>query len=136
MADVTVTAASVLQVSGQTKDVVAGEAITAGDWVYEDSTASGKAKKADTSSQAKATVTGMALNSAPAADQPLRIATSGVVKPGGTLTVGTIYVASDNGGKLRPAADNGSGDWVTELGVATAADTLKIGLNVSGVQVP
>ena len=61
---------------------------------------------------------------------------SGSVDLGATLTVGEAYVVSTNKGAIAPIGDLTTGDYVTVLGIASAADNLLLNINVSGVVKP
>jgi hypothetical protein len=61
------------------------------------------------------------------------MATSGPIDLGATLTVGETYYVSDTAGAIMPSADVSSGEYVTALGVATAADTINLDINASGI---
>lgn len=136
MADIVVTAANVKATNAQTKieyGRVAAATIAAGEVVYIDTTTS-KVNLADTDSATAAVRTprGIALNSA-AADQAVAIAYGGQVTLGAVLTKGTIYALSDVAGKIRPVADNASGDYVNILGVASSTSVLDLAINASGI---
>jgi len=138
MADLSITAANVSAdddaVSKQ--EWTAGATITAGQAVYIDSSDSNKAKLAQSDgTEAEAEVKGIAMNGA-ASGQPVIIATSGDIDLGATLTVGTIYVLSQTAGGIAPSADLTTGDYVSILGVADAADNLVIAISNSAVEVP
>lgn len=134
MADLSVTAASVqLMSSANTQRVQAGEAgITQGMSVYMDTADSDKWKKCINTSAAAALAGGIALTPA-GDDEYFLIVTSGKVDLGATLAVGEVYGVSDTAGKIRPVVDDGTGDFVTILGVATAADALDVQIRASGV---
>lgn len=136
-ADLSITAASVVPTTGYTKDTgIAGATITAGQTVYKDSTDSDKLKLADANATtATATVVGIALHAA-ASGQPLTIITGGILNPGATVTVGTIYVVSATAGGIAPSTDLVTGWYVGILGVGITSSTIRIGLNMSGVAVP
>jgi predicted transcriptional regulator len=138
MADLTQTAADVLASAGAgTGNGTAGEAIDAGQVVYQKSS-DGKLWLADAvTAAANAQAKGIALNDA-AAGQPVTYAKSGGVDVGATLTVGTVYVlsATSGGGNICPVADLVADDYVTILGPATAADNLALNIDITGVQVP
>ena len=142
MADVTITAASVLHGSGATlEDGLAGEAITAGQSLYwKTSTRTWfKAKNSGTAAEsgyATGSKVGFAVNSAPGAGQYVKVLRGGLYTAGGTLVVGTAYVIGDAYGGLAPASDLGSSDYVTVMGVATTAAILKVDPLISGVEVP
>ena len=138
MADITVTAANVQEVAGaSTQTVTYGATITQGQSLYLD-TSVDKWKLADCdSTAATAGSGGVAIALTSGADgQKGIIVTSGNVDLGATLTVGEIYVLSGNAGGIAPEGDLASNDYVVVLGVATAADNLKMQIINSGVQVP
>ena len=137
MPDITITPTSVLRVSGPEGNGVAGEAITQGDVIYEDSSDSNKIKLTDAdASEATANAKGIALNAA-GTGQPITYAKDGAeVNVGGTVAVGTPYVVSGNAGKIAPASDLASSDYTTILGVGKTAANIVLNLQVSGVQVP
>jgi len=53
---------------------------------------------------------------------------------GSILTTGTIYVLSDDGA-IAPAADLGSGDYVSIIGIAVSATVLDVQIHNSGVEI-
>lgn len=135
MADISVTAANVLASSQATiRRGIAGATITAGQVVYEDSTASNKFKLADANaSAATAAPVGIALHGA-ADGQPLAIATEDPdFTPGGTLSITAassngVYVLSATAGGFCLAADLAAGHYPNVLMVAksTTKAVLKI----------
>lgn len=136
MADLTQTAANV---GVQTKTVSlqimqAGETLTQGQPVYKKA-ADGKAWLADSDAEATAKAVGITMTSA-ATDEFVILAKSGGVDLGATLTVAETYVVSTTAGKIAPIGDMASGDYVTILGNASAADTLDISIKASGNAVP
>lgn len=138
MADLSITAANVDPGSNVNPDTsyTAGATITAGQAVYIDSSDSDLAKLAQSDgTEAEAEVKGIALNGA-SANQPVSIAKSGDVDMGATLTVGETYVLSQTAGGVAPIADLVSGDYVTHIGIATAADTLHLRIYASATEVP
>ena len=136
MADLSITAANVERVDGGKEEWTAGATITAGQVVYLDSSASNVAKLAQSDgTEAEADVQGIALCGA-SSGQPVLISTNGNIDLGATLTVGETYVLSQTAGGIAPVGDLASGDFVTHIGVATAADNLRISLVSSGVEVP
>jgi hypothetical protein len=65
------------------------------------------------------------------------IATGGsVILVGATLTVGTLYIASDTPGGIKPIADAVTGDYITLIGTASTATQLDLAINATGIQVP
>lgn len=134
MADLTITAASVVAGDGST--VVrgtAGVAITAGQAVYLDAT-TGKYALADSNSATVAArrAGGIALNGA-ALNQPITVLTAGAVTIGATLTAGTAYYLSDTAGGICPVADLGSGENVCLIGLAASASVLNVDIQNPGV---
>ena len=133
MADLTLVAADVVADFNATiKTGVAGEALSAGDVVYADSTDSDELKMAKhDGTAAQALVVGIVL--ADALDTAtVSYISSGELALGGVLTKGIIYVLSANFGKIAVVADPGTGDYVTVVGVAKSAATLEVKFIVSG----
>lgn len=136
MADLSVTAGSVVKVDGSTVDGTAGATITAGQACYYDSaTATWKLALDGTAEQAGASGLGIALNGA-SSGQPIKIQNSGTCTIGATVTVGQVYCLSDNAGGVCPYSDLGSGDRVTILGVGTTTGRIFLQPLVSGIQKP
>lgn len=133
MADIAITAASVLSGSGPRIDRkrTAAATITAGQWVYRDGE---QYKLADDNSATVAARVpdGVSLNGA-AAGQPLAVQTAGEVTIGGTLTPGVAYYLSDTPGGMCPVADLASGEYPCVVGIAKSASVLRIGINPAGV---
>lgn len=139
MADLTITAANVVWVSGipPERSYNAGTTITAGQAVYRNT--SSVWVLADNDSGTGATVaaaSGIALNSA-STGQPLAVAVNGSkINIGATTVKGEIYVLSSTAGGVCPAADLGSGDYVTILGIAEdTAGALSVVIKASGITV-
>lgn len=134
MADLSPTAGSVLKYSGATVvyDGVAGDTITAGMPVYKDATDSDALKPCDADVLATAAAVGIALNGA-SDGQPVAYQTGGDIDLGCTLVVGVIYVVSTGAGKICPEVDLGSGDFFTLLGIAIAANKLRLNINAPGI---
>jgi hypothetical protein len=122
MADLTVTAASVLWTSGTKLSGIAGAAVTAGQGVYLDSTTSTlKLAQADGTAAESAAV-GIALHAA-GTGQPLVYAGPGsIINIGATTTKAVTYMVSATAGGVAPQADLTSGQRITRLGYATATD--------------
>lgn len=135
MADITITASDVQIKSAFTEVTtgVAGEALTQGKVVYQDT--DGDWFIADCTDENADAASGVVLIPAAAVGDTFSVAKSGPIDIGGTLTVGAIYVLSESGA-IAPAADLTSSDYVTIVGVATAADTIDLDFSVSGAQVP
>ena len=135
MADLSITAANVDPAADAViVTATAGATITAGQTIYIDSNSLVQLADADLSAAAAACI-GVAVNGA-SANQPISYQTSGGLDLGATLTIGEIYVLSGTAGGVAPEADLATGDYVVILGVATAADNLKMTIIDSGVQVP
>lgn len=134
MADLIITAASVVASSAaKTHTALAGETITAGKAVYL-ATASGKYMLADSNSAtAEARVPkGIALTGS-SLNQPCVVALSGQVTIGATLTAGVAYYLSDTPGGICPVADVGSGEYPSILGIAKSTTVLDIKIQSAGV---
>ena len=136
MADLSQTAANVHTNSGaSTSSGEAGEAITAGEPVYIDTTDSNKIKKCDANVAASAACAGIAVNDA-ASGQPVTYCTAGSMDLGATLTVSETYILSATAGAIAPVGDMASGMYATNLGIASAADTFIVDINNSQVLKP
>lgn len=136
MADVSVTATSVAQVSGSTvfADGFLGATVTAGQTVYYD-TASSTYKLADANASITTAATaGIALNGG-ASGQPVKVAISGTVTPGFTVTPGAVYVQSATAGGIAPVADLASGHYPLIIGIGTSASVLKLSMFAGGVAI-
>jgi hypothetical protein len=132
MADLTQTVADVHPYTGyRTLAATFGGPVTAGNPVYRDTT-SGKYLRADSSSAAKALVAGIAITNGDDGI-PGHVQTSGSVDLGATLVKGESYYVSSVAGAIQPSADVGAAEYVSLLGIATAADTLLLGIVVSGI---
>lgn len=128
MADITVTAANVRRGADyQQTTGVAGEAITAGQVVALD-TSDSKVYLADANSgtSQRKKISGVAIQNAPAVDQPITYQTAGYVNPGGTVTVGTIYCMSATAGGIAPHGDLASGHTVSILGVGYTTSLIRM----------
>lgn len=134
MADITITAASVVAGADALKESgTAGETITAGQAVYKAS-ATKKWMKADSNS-ATAEVrqaTGIALNGA-AVNQPISVLKGGDITIGATLTAGATYWLSDTAGGICPDADVGAGEYACLLGVAKSTSVLSVSIQFPNV---
>lgn len=137
MADVTVTAASVVPgtTGAEFEDGKAGATLTAGQLVYLDTTTN-TYKLADANASAVTPVIrGVTMNGG-ASGQYIRIQRKGRYTVGGTVVVGTIYVASGTAGGIAPSTDLVSGWYTSVLGVGVTAAIIDIQINNSGVAVP
>lgn len=133
MADLSITAASVIPASTATKENgIAGATITAGQVVALD-TDTGKYVLADADGSAIIRVPrGIALNGA-ADNQPLAIAKSGDVTFNAALTAGVSYFLSPTPGGIAPRADVLTSDYVSHLGIAKSTTVLALDIQYSGV---
>jgi hypothetical protein len=134
MADLTITAASVLAGNGaKTENGTLGAAATAGQVLYK-AAADGKWYLADNNAASAEVRTpkGIALNGG-AANQPVRVLLSGLVTIGATMTAGVAYYLSDTAGGICPVADLGSGEYPSIVGIATSTTVLNVNFQSSGV---
>jgi hypothetical protein len=134
MADLTITAASVLKGSGSSTVVgTAGASVTAGQVVYLDS-ATGTYKLADCNSGTAGarSPAGIALHAA-SSGQPLVVLTGGPITIGAALTAGVAYYLSGTPGGIRPVADNTTGDYPVIVGIATSTTVLNVKFQEAGV---
>jgi hypothetical protein len=124
-ADLSVTAASVAPGSSAiTATGVAGEALTAGQFVYRKAS-DGKFYKADcNSATAEVRVASAVVLTGSAAGQPVVVQTGGQYIAGATLTAGTVYYLSGTAGGIRPVADNTTGDYPQVVGMAMSTTSL------------
>lgn len=141
MADLTVTAANVVTVSGGiNKDFVAGEAFTAGQCVYL-KTSTNKWMKAQCDGTAEeagsGTVLGIALNTG-VLNQPAAVQTSGIITAGATVVVGKIYLVSATAGGIAPVDDIvTSTQKVTVLGIGATAANIDMAMkSYTGYAIP
>lgn len=139
MANITITPANIVATNSATVKAsgTSGALIDAGQPVYLDP-ADGKIKpaKADSASSTHApNLVGVALDSAPGANQPITYATSGDVTYGGGLTQGQVYVVSAaNAGAIAPYADLASTNFVAVLGVARSTTVMRLGVMPDNIQ--
>ena len=135
MADLAITAATV-ESGGSGAEIshgIAGETMTAGQAVYLDS-ATQRFKKARANAGTTDDVAGIALHNAEDG-QPLAYLTRGPLTINAVAAVGMVYVLSAAaGGGIAPHGDLVTGNYVSSLGIAPAAGTLQIQIQVSGVQ--
>lgn len=134
MADLSPTLANVALVddTADTEIVQAGEALVQLTPVYQHT--DGKYYKCDANdTAAKAVCRGITVSPA-AADGRVLIVTHGPLNPGCVLTVGDVFVLSDDVGEICPIADLASTHYVTVLGGAKAAGIFFVDIMVLGVQ--
>lgn len=134
MSDLSITAANVLAGSGAIIERgTAGATVTAGQVVYKAASDS-KFKLADSNSGTAEIQLpyGIALNGA-SSGQPLSVLTKGPITIGATLVAGTAYYLSETPGGIEPVADLGSGEQVSQLGIASSTTVLQVAIVKSGV---
>ena len=134
MTDLVVTAANCVPGANSKQEVgVAGETITAGQAIYKSATTN-KWMKADSNSATveARTPTGIALTGS-SANQPVVAHKKGLLTLGATLTANTPYFASDTPGGICPIADVGSGEYLTEIGIAISASVIDVDFQSTGV---
>lgn len=134
MADLSITATSVVPgANAVTIQGTAGETITAGQAVYKSSTTNKWMKADSNSGTAEArTPTGIALTGS-SLNQPIVVQKSGDIAIGATLTANTAYYLSDTAGGICPVADVGSGEYLTQLGIARTTAILQLDIESTGV---
>lgn len=133
MADISVTAASVIAANDATTEHgTAGATITAGQVVALHAT-NGKLVLADADGTGGINrPRGIALNGA-SDGQPLKIVKAGDVTFNAVLTAGVSYFLSPTPGGIAPRADVLTGDTVSSLGIATSTSVLALDIQYSGV---
>ena len=130
MADIAITASSVVKTSGKSSAGIAGATVAAGQPVYKDSTDGSKLKPADASAEASADVVGIALNGA-SSGQPVKYLVHGVLGINAVASAGEVYCLSATAGGVAPAADLLASEYRTVLGIATSSSSLKVMINPS-----
>ncbi len=131
MAAVTMTPANVTIVSGNVKTGSKGGAtLTAGQFVYADSSDSGELKAGAVTSAAAANIVGMLIS--PVTDgKPAFWAGSGAIITGGTFTKGVWYVLGASGA-IQLVGDLTTGQQITWLGYGLDDGTLKVSIHATG----
>lgn len=131
MADLTITAASVLAGSNATVlHGIAGVAITAGQALSRAST--GNYALCDNNAAAPAnSLVGIALNGA-AAGQPVAVQVAGDITIGATVSKGAAYYAGDTPGGICPFADLASGEGICLVGVAKSTTEIALAIHNTG----
>jgi len=101
--------------------------------VYIDTTDNNKVKEAAAGAAATAVVYGIALHAASSGEYVL-VATDGTtLTVGGGLTAKTRLVVSGTAGDIELQSDLTGGEYISEVGYATATTTLVIDINVTGL---
>lgn len=138
MANLSVTAGSVLFTSGSQQTGIAGAAITAGQPLYIDTANGNVLKLAGAASTALvATVAGVSLHAA-GIGQPITYALPGsIINIGATTAKGMHYFASDTAGAIAPLADIATVTWrFSRIGYATTTGgVFVVDIKNTGVQV-
>lgn len=114
-------------------DGINGEAILAGQWLYKNES-DGKLYKAQGDTLTKSKVVGLALGSQPAANQPMKVLYEGRLTGLTGLTKRMYFLSDTTSGAAMPAADFGTGDYVTSLGAADSTTSFKVKINITEVQ--
>ena len=134
MADLTITAANVVQgANAMTEAGLAGVLIATGRVVYRD-VATRKFLLADTNSATAESRRpfGISLNGA-ATNQPVMVQKSGDINFGSDiLTPGVVYYLSATAGGICPIADLTTGDYPCVIGMAKTAAILTIDIQTTG----
>ena len=131
MADLVQTAANVLA-SGSFRSAICGSvAIVAGNTVY---VAAGNTVELCENDQTavEAACVDIAVNNA-SPGQPIQYSVGGSMDVGATLVIGEVYCVGAAPGSIAPTADITTGEFQTVLGIATAADALKVSISAAGV---
>lgn len=134
MADLTITATSVLPGTNATKDSgIAGEAIVAGKAIYLDATTN-HWFLSDNNATGKRVVNGIALNGA-SAGQPIDYQKGGDITIGATLVAGQDYWLSGTPGGICPRADIVTGMDPILIGIAKTTAVLTLSVVDVGVTI-
>jgi hypothetical protein len=135
VADLAITASSVVPGTGAVWNTgTAGATVTAGQWVYLDSS-DGRLKQSDVdNTTATAAVVGIAVHDS-TAGRPLTYVNSGPVTMTTTpaMSPGRHYYASDSGGGMAPQADLAPTWNVVRLGYALTATSFQVEIKRTGL---
>jgi|CXWL01.1.fsa_nt_gi hypothetical protein len=135
MADITITKANVAPGTNATFVTgTAGGTVTTGQPVYLDSTDGNKVKAADADAEASASCVGIAVCDA-LDEQPVVYQTAGNLGFGAILTKGSAYYVTTTAGGIGLFAEIASGDYVSQLGIASSTSNLVVKLNVTGITI-
>lgn len=133
MANLTITAANlVADYQAVIKTGTAGEALSAGDAIYADSSDSDELKMCQfDNTAAEAAAVGIVL--ADVIDgATVTYIVSGELAFGSILTAAVVYGLSATFGKIAPVTDLASTEYMTVLGVAKSTSTLQVRIVISG----
>ncbi len=142
MAEHTPVAASVIPfANGVVVEGVSGEALTAGDVVYRDSSDSNRLKKAQCDgTAAQAAAIGAVLGSAPGAGQKIFVMTYGEITMGSAVysASGLLLVVGATAGKTMTVDDAAftTGAYLTFMGWSMSATRAFFAPRASGLQIP
>lgn len=81
-------------------------------------------------------IAGVSLSAGGDGDSGLMAKTGAVVVSGATLTAGETYFLSDTNGKITPASNLSSGDYLTMIGIALTTSLMLIYIVNTGEQLP
>lgn len=107
-------------------------ALGAGVPVYESGT---DLLAADADAATTARAKGITVVSSAAGSSTLIIKGGDIIFTGDPLTKGTEYYVGTTAGTIVPKADLGSGDYVTRLGIASDANTLRVDIDATGITI-
>ncbi len=132
MAALTIVAASVAKVSGDTRQGTAGVTITAGQALYQ--AADGTIQTTLSTSATRYFCIGISLHAA-LANQPIIYQINGTITIGATVAIGVVYVidVGAGGGLIAPIVDQVSTWYSGSIGTATTAAIITMNLLNYGV---
>jgi hypothetical protein len=135
LADLSITAASVKLKSNVKPPIIVqvGESVAQGQPGYSKTTDAGKYWRADADTSGEAAAAGVFMTAAATNGYAMFAPPGCVIDLGATLVVGQIYVVSVNAGGSAPYSDLASGDFVTIVGIASAADSIELVMKATGV---
>jgi len=123
MADLAVTATSVLPGTGTIVSGTLGGTATAGQLVRLNT--SNQYVTAQSTSAANSQMAGVALNGG-AINQPVQVQTTGTYTAGGTVLVGKVYIVSATAGGIAPVDDVAGGEFIRVFGVGISATVIQM----------
>lgn len=132
MADLTITAANVVRVTGLPITKYAGAAILQGQCVYLDEVTN-TLKLADADVLASSIAVGIALNAAAIGQPCSYLPADCTITIGATVVVGLAYYVSATAGGICPEADLTAGDFAHLIGFATSTTVLALHFKGAGV---